>query len=97
MIINSFRVSKFTFFCFIESPGFGEVPCCPKEYAKDCCGKVDACDSSYTVGRTPAEMYGPLKYKALCSEPLNTTACIAGFYKNSSGASLPCPPGMFYA
>ncbi|XP_065051308.1 uncharacterized protein LOC135680985 [Rhopilema esculentum] len=76
-----------------KSPGFGKVPCCPKEYAQDCCGKVDACDSSYTVGRTPAEMYGPLKYKALCSEPLNTTSCIAGFYRNATGFSLPCPPG----
>eukprot|EP00794_Sanderia_malayensis_P016777 gene16777-18472_t len=75
--------------------GAGPFPCCPAAYAQVCCSSVKSCDPSLTTGRTPAETYGPLTHKALCSLPWNTTACDTGFYRTISGSTKACPPGFF--
>lgn len=77
----------------VESPRAGVFPCCPTAHTVDCCTNIKSCDKSLKTGRSLIQLYGFLQYKALCSNPINTTACLAGFYRDGSGKAQPCPPG----
>ena len=88
-------ISLFFFFFPEQSKGY-EHPCCPTEHLADCCktSNMMPCNSSLKLGRTLVASYGDLKYKPFCTNPLNTTSCEAGFYRDRHGISRQCPEGM---